>query len=142
MPHIEATVQLPVDADTVWRHIGSFQRVDWHPLLASVEGQGEQPGALRKPRDQNGQEQLEKLLEVSPSEHFYRYAIVSTPLPAKDWVDELRVKGNLDDTSTVVWTADFTVDAREEAKTVAIVRGFLDAGLKALQNDYSFTPAG
>lgn len=34
MPHVEASTDVPVDVDTLWRQVGSFQGVgDWHPML-------------------------------------------------------------------------------------------------------------
>lgn len=62
MAHVEATAHISVDADTLWRRFGSFQGVgDWHPMLAKVEGNGEQRGAVRKAQSRDGQEQLEIL---------------------------------------------------------------------------------
>jgi FAD binding domain/Polyketide cyclase / dehydrase and lipid transport len=87
------------------------------------------PFALGLPQDE--------LLEMNPSEHFYRYAIVSTPMPVKDYVAEFRVVDHHDGTCTVVWISDFTVDPKDEAKTVETVRGFLETGLEALKKQQS-----
>jgi Polyketide cyclase / dehydrase and lipid transport len=64
MPHIQVTALLRVDADTVWRRAGSFQRLDWHPMVENVEGVSKAPGAVRKARSRDGQEQTEKLLAI------------------------------------------------------------------------------
>lgn len=143
MPHVQATARLPVDADTLWRRIGSFQRVDWHPMLEKVEGEGEEPGAIRTPVSRDGhQQQREKLLEMNPREHFYRYAIVSTPMAAKNWVCEFRVVDNRDGTSTVVWMDDFDVEPNQEKEAVANIQGFLDAGVETLRKQYWFASPG
>lgn len=104
MPYVEVTVTIPRDADSLWREIGSFQGVgDWHPLLARVDGEGEQPGALRTAETGEGQQQVERLQATEP--RAYRYAMESTPLPVTDYVANLRVQGAGADTSRVVWIA-------------------------------------
>ncbi len=138
MSHVQATTLIPVDPDSLWRRAGSFQGVgDWHPMLAAVEGEGEEPGALRRAMGQDGREQVERLREINPRERFYRYEIVSTPMPVKDYVSELRVVDNHDGTSTVVWESDFRVDSKDELKTVALIKGFLDTGVEALRAESS-----
>lgn len=134
MPHVQATTELLVDADTLWRRIGSFQRVDWHPMLANVEGGGEEPGAVRRAKGRDGTEQVEKLLDIDPSRHFYRYAIVSTQMPVSDYVAELRVTDSHDGASAVLWASDFAVDPQQEAVAVEMIRDFLEAGVKAIED--------
>ena len=137
MPHLEATREIAVDADTLWRDVGSFQGVSWHPMLPRVEGRGETPGSIRRAIGRDGQEQTEKLLEVNPSERFYRYAIVTTSMPVRDYIGELRVTGHDDGTSTVAWMSNFTVDPKQERKAVSMVQGFLEAGVNAVGREYS-----
>jgi mxaD protein len=111
-------------------------------MLARVEGQGEQPGAVRTARTRGGQEQVERLEEIHPSERSYRYTIVSTPMPLKNYAGEFRVDDNHDGTSTVVWKSDFEVNPNDKAKTVAMVQGFLDAGLESVRKQYSSGSTG
>jgi hypothetical protein len=78
MAQAEAIVDIPVDADTVWRRIGSFQAVaDWHPIVETVEGSGDQRGAVREAVTVQGQRQVERLRELDESARFYRYTIDS-----------------------------------------------------------------
>ena len=61
---------IPVHADIPWQAIRSFQGIgDWHPMLASVRGDGEQPGAIRAAVAEDGSEQVERLLEIDPVRH-------------------------------------------------------------------------
>jgi Polyketide cyclase / dehydrase and lipid transport len=91
MPHIQATAQIPVDPVTLWRTAGSFHSVGrWHPMVVHVEGQGNEPGALRIAQTRDGQQQVEQLQEVDPGQRLYRYAMISTPMPVTDYVGEFR----------------------------------------------------
>jgi Polyketide cyclase / dehydrase and lipid transport len=138
MPHVQATIKLPVRAEVLWKQVGSFQGIgEWHPMLAKVEGQGEQPDAIRTAEAQDGQKQVERLQEINPEQHFYRYAIVSTPMPVRDYVAELRVRNDGGNASTVEWSSDFTVTSGDEHSTANMIRSFFDAGLQNLRNKYT-----
>jgi hypothetical protein len=50
-------------------------------LLADVESSGEAPGAIRRVRTVQGQQQVEELVENPPGEHEYRYVTQRTELP-------------------------------------------------------------
>ena len=135
--HIQATAQIPATADTVWHEIGSFQGVGrWHPMLTKVDGEGKQPGSIRMPESGDGQKNVERLREINPAQHFMRYEILSSPMPIKDYIAELRVADNGDGTSTVVWGGDFQVTSGDERKTVERIQGFLTAGLENLQKKH------
>lgn len=137
MPHVEASAQIPVKADALWREIGSFQGVGrWHPLLTKVEGEGEEPGSIREPQSGDGQIQIERLRDINPAQHFMRYEILSSPLPIRDYTAELRVVDNGNGTSTVLWGGDFQVTSGDEVKTVGIIQGFLTTGLENLKKKY------
>jgi Polyketide cyclase / dehydrase and lipid transport len=137
MPHIEVSARINLDADTLWHEVGSFQAVGrWHPMLAKVEGSGEQPGALRTAHTPDGQKQVEQLQELDSAHHFYRYVMLSSPLPISGYISEFRVEDNDEHTSTVLWTSDFVARPEDEAKMVGTVREFLTAGVQSLKKKY------
>ena len=137
MPHVEATAEVPVGANVLWQEIGSFQGIGrWHPMLKKVEGEGEQPGSIRTPESANGRKAVERLREINPAQHFMRYEILSSPLPIKDFVVELRIAENGDGTSTVGWGGHFQAASADETKMVEIIEGFLRAGLENLRQKY------
>src|SRR5215831_4583526 len=110
MEHSAVTAVINADPDSLWRQIGSFQGVGaWHPMLATVEGQGEQPGAVRKATGKDGQQQVERLVEVDPSGHFYRYMMEATAMPVTDYSAEFRVRDSGDGRSLIEWSSDFEV---------------------------------
>ncbi|HJZ61049.1 MAG TPA: SRPBCC family protein [Miltoncostaeaceae bacterium] len=134
--HAEAVAQVAVDADTLWRAIGSFQGIgEWHPMLDQVEGDGEEPGAIRRAIGKDGSEQVECLYEVDPVQRFYRYTIVSRALQVRDYIAELQVQPKDDGTSTVSWTSDFETTGDQD-ETVGMIQGFLEAGVQSLAERY------
>ena len=123
MLNVEVASHFCVNADKLWREVGSFQGVgNWHPMLTKVEGEGEQPGALRTVVARNGQKQVERLQETGTAQHFYRYTVVSSAMPVRDYVAEFRVCDSGDGTSILWWTCHFEVTSGDEARTVGAIR--------------------
>jgi mxaD protein len=138
MARAEAIVDIPVDADTLWRRIGSFQEVaDWHPMLETVESSGDRPGAVREAVTVHGQRQVERLREVDESARFYRYTIDSGPLPVRGYVAELRVHSTGANSSRVRWVCDFRLAPGGGADTIETVQAFLTVGLDNLRQEYA-----
>jgi hypothetical protein len=142
MTRVKASEEFPADAEALWQEIGSFQGVgNWHPLLASVSGFGESPGSVRNVTSRDGQKQIERLREVNPAEHYYRYDVISTKMPVAQYKGELRIQDSGDRTSRVVWSSAFRVKSGDEAKTAEMVRQFLQTGLENLKSRYADSPA-
>lgn len=137
MAHVEAAVDVPVEAEALWRQVGSFQAVaDWHPLLVSVTTDGEEPGAVREAVRWDGEKQVERLVEVDGSAHRYRYAIESTILPVTDCVGEFRVEPSAGEASTVRWSNDFELTDDAPRGTARIVLAYLEAGLEGIERRF------
>jgi len=137
MPHVEVIARMDVDADTLWQEVGSFQGIGrWHPTLARVEGHGEDPGSFRTAEASDGSKQIERLQEIDPQRHFYRYTMVSTPMPVTDYAAEFRVRPEDEHFCKVFWTADFHVNSGNEAEVAGMIRAFFDAGLQSLQRKH------
>jgi hypothetical protein len=137
MAHVEASIYIQRNTDALWNKVGSFQGVgEWHPMLKSVRGSGEQPGAIRKASGGDGQEQMERLEQRSDNEHAYRYSMVSSPMPVRDYVAVFGIADEKDGKSRVFWEADFQVTNADEAKTIESVRTFFQSGLESLRSIY------
>jgi uncharacterized protein YndB with AHSA1/START domain len=138
MPHVEVTAEVPVEPERLWHAIGSFQGVgEWHPMLARVEGEGEEPGAIRTATGTDGSRQVERLREVDPGRRRYRYEMESSAMPVRDYRAELRVDPADDGASVVRWTSDFSCLDADEEQTVEGVRAFLRAGVDAVTERYA-----
>jgi len=72
MPNVIQTVCLPVEAERLWRDIGSFGAVgNWHPMLSAVDSQGDVAGAIRTTHSQDGSTHVElRIRRVSISLDF------------------------------------------------------------------------
>lgn len=103
-------------------------------MLARVECDGEQPGALRTVHGKDGSTQVERLIETG--RHAYRFEMVSTGLPVANYAAEFGVEDAGDGTSRVRWHAEFQVTSGDEAGAVAGIRAFLRAGLDGLAARY------
>jgi mxaD protein len=134
MTKIVETVRIAEDPNKLWQEIGKFGAVGrWHPMLTKVDSEGDREGALRMAEGRDGSRHTERLLEMSPEHHLYRYRMELTALPVRDYVSELRVVDNGDRTSTVWWSAEFESTSPDATSTVQTVRGFLKAGLANLK---------
>ena len=132
MPEIVETVHVGEPAGEVWELIGRFGAVGaWHPMLAKVTAEGEDIGALRRAKSIDGATSIERQIDRSSARHFYRYKVLSTPLPVRDYVGELRVDDNGDGTSTVAFSARFELTL-SDFRTLEEIRGFLKTGLSAI----------
>ena len=127
-----------VSGERLWDQIGSFQGVGaWHPWLTAVQGTGEHPGNVRKATGTDGSEQVERLVEMNPARHYYRYVMEQTAMPATDYSAELRVRPAGDGESVVEWTADFEVAQGPDSQAMDMVQGFFHAGLDSVKQQYS-----
>ena len=138
MEHVVATATISMAPDRLWREIGPFQGVGaWHPMLAAVDGDGEQPGAVRKATGKDGSEQVERLVEKDPSGHFYRYVMEARAMPVTGYSAEFRARKGGNGTSVVEWSSEFEVTAGPPSQMVDLVQGFLEAGLRSPEDQYS-----
>jgi hypothetical protein len=137
MARVTEKVRIPMDPDLLWENIGGFGAVGiWHPMLAKVEVQREELGAVRTAHGRDGTTYVERLVDVEPEQHRYRYKMESTPLPVGNYVGEFRIESDDEHESSVVWAADFDVTKGDEATTVGEVRQFLRSGLDQLRAAY------
>ena len=137
MPKVTMSTPVAMNADALWQAIGSFAAIgDWHPMMEKVEANGENKGSTRRLQLVGGAQILERLEEVSPTERLYRYSILQSPLPIKDYVSEIRVKDNGDGTSTVEWSSDFNVNSSNESDVVKTIQSVYQAGLDNLRKMY------
>lgn len=136
MPKITMSTDVAMNPDTLWQSIGAFAAIgQWHPMIETVESDGEQKGSTRT-LSLGGAKIVERLEEVSPTERLYRYSIVDSPLPIRNYVAEIRVKDNGDGSSTVEWSSDFDVAGGNEADITKTLREVYQAGLDNLTKLY------
>lgn len=130
----EASARLALNADEAWRKIGDFGAVGgWHPLLKSVESEGNAPGDLRLAEGGDGSRQVERLTHYDTNARCYRYEMVDTALPVRNYASELRIDRTESESCVVRWSAEFEVTQEDEKAGASMISGFLEAGTDALE---------
>jgi hypothetical protein len=138
MPYAERSRSIAAQPDAVWQLVGFFGNIGyWHPMVDRVDCDGEHVGARRTIYVKDGSIQVERLKSARPEERWYCYVIELSSMPVHNYFGELRVEDNGDNTSTVVWSADFEVAAATGSDFATIVvEGFFKAPLDQLKHFY------
>lgn len=133
MKHIEATVDLTVDADTVWKTVGDPGGVgDWLPAVESARMEGDTRFVEFADGMGSGREEI---LAHDDAGRTLRYAYLEGPIPLQDYTATMTVLPT-EGGSRFVWRASFKVGSTQEADALGeLVLGLFHAGqenLKAL----------
>jgi hypothetical protein len=88
----------------------------------------------------DGTQWVERLQEVDPEQRLYRYEVVSNDVPITDFRGEFRIREDDPSKCTVVWTAHFAVKSGDEKKVSDIVREYLRAGVRCIEQRYVARP--
>lgn len=135
MTQVSRNVELPVSAEILWSRIGSFQGfANWHPAVQGCAREDKDGAEFRRLDLGEGVEILEKSL--GDGEMSYSYAIIEPgPLPVAGYRSTLSVAPTSAGCA-IVWSATFDA-VGPEADAVAAIAGVYDAGLSALQVQFS-----
>ena len=128
MTQVSATKHYEVPAEEMWGRIGDPGALGtWHPGVEAtelVDG-----GRTRINTVPGGARLVEPILEHA--DHRYSYRIADSPLPLRDFVSTIRVRGD-GGACVVRWDATFEASGVSETEATEIVRGFFLSGLNAL----------
>jgi uncharacterized protein YndB with AHSA1/START domain len=133
MKHIEATVDLAVDADTAWKTVGDPGGLaHWLPAIESARMDGD----IRFVEFADGMGSgRERILAHDDAGRTLRYAYLEGPIPLQDYTATMTVLPTADG-SRFVWSASFNAGSAEEADALGeMVLGMFRAAqdhLKAL----------
>jgi Polyketide cyclase / dehydrase and lipid transport len=118
-----------VGSDDMWRRIGDFQRVEWHPAIARSEQCDD--GNRRKLTTIDGAILSESLVSVG-SRH-YTYRSDESPLPVTDLVSTLRVRATNRGACVVECESEFdTAAGVADEDAGAMIARIHQTGLNAL----------
>jgi hypothetical protein len=128
--HIEAPGLPPA----VWEFAGGFCAIkDWHPLVADCQETKEGDVTFRTLTLKDGGKIKEKLLESDDTS--YRYEIVESPLPVKNYKAKLSVEdGNHENRTMVDWSADFEANGASDDEATKKIKDIFDGGLKGIKH--------
>ncbi len=132
-------------AAKVWAAVKDFDSLHkWHPGFADdeiVKGKNNEPGAVRSLTIKDGPTFTEELLSFDAGKKTYKYRIIESPLPLRDYVSSISLTESGKGTTVVTWVGDFrrkspsqTPPAGEDDKAaVDLITGVYKAGLANLK---------
>lgn len=121
------------DVKGLWARFGNFCEIaEWHPAIRSCT-EGKEDGAVYRTLSlEDGGKIREKLLGVGASS--YRYSIVESPLPVKDYQAEFAVTPDKDGV-TILWSASYAAaDGKSDSDARSAVDAVLRAGIASIQS--------
>jgi uncharacterized protein YndB with AHSA1/START domain len=143
---VTETVEINAPPERVWKVIGNFQDLSWHPAVAKTEGKGgNEPKATRTLTLKSGGQLNEELEQYDPQKMIYKYEMHHPDvkvLPVNNYSSMLSVKGE-GDKSIVTWRGAFyrgfmnndpPPELNDEAAKKAVT-GVYRAGLDALKKN-------
>jgi mxaD protein len=146
---VTKTADIAAPVDKVWDAVKDFDSLPkWHPGFAKDEiqkGNNNEPGAVRKLTIKNGPSFTEELLAFDDAKHTYKYRIIESPLPLRDYVSHITVSPGAKGGSHVTWTGSFkrksTSDTPPEAENdeaaTKLINGVYEGGLANLEKMFA-----
>jgi hypothetical protein len=115
----------------LWAQFGGWCAIaEWHPAVKSCEETKEGDAEFRTLTLQDGGKIKEKLLDRGPAS--YRYAIIESPLPVKNYEAQFTVTPDDDDLDEVniVWAATYdAADGKEDGEARKTIDGIFKDGI-------------
>jgi Polyketide cyclase / dehydrase and lipid transport len=119
------------ETKALWDRFGGWCAIaEWHPAIKSCEESKEGDDVYRTLTLQDGATIKEKLLDKSDVS--YRYAIVESPLPVKNYEAQFSVVPDDDDLDevNVVWAATYdAADGKDDKEARQTIDGIFKDGL-------------
>ncbi len=149
MVTVQRSTVINAPIDEVWEILRDFNGHDrWHPAVAASvldnEKQTDQVGAVRNFQLTSGERLREQLLSMSDKEHSFRYAIVESEIPLKNYVAEVSLKPVTDGNETYWnWLSKFETPRGQEKELAELVaEGVYEDGFNAIRSFVERTPSG
>lgn len=142
---ITETVEINAPAELVWKRIGDFQDMSWHPGVKSQSGEGGNALEATRVLDLGGGATIDEVLyKYSAEKMSYSYRITDVDvevLPVTNYSSHLTVKPKGDDRSLVEWRGAFyrgypnndPPEHLNDAAAIAAVTAVYRAGLDHLK---------
>jgi hypothetical protein len=120
----------------LWAQFGGWCAIaEWHPAVKSCEESKEGDAEFRTLTLQDGGKIKEKLVDKGASS--YRYAIVESPLPVKNYEAQFTVTPDDDDLDEVniVWAATYdAADGKDDTEARKTIDGIFKAGIDNIKS--------
>ncbi len=120
---------------SLWQKFGGWCAIaEWHPAVKKCEETKEGDDVFRTLTLGDGGKIKEKLLDKTPTS--YRYAIVESPLPVKNYEAQFSVVPDDDDEDEVniVWAATYdAADGKEDKDARGAIDGVFKDGIASIK---------
>jgi mxaD protein len=142
---VTKTVEINAPAAKVWAVVKDFDSLNkWHPAFAAdkiVKGTNNKPGAVRSLTIKDGPTFTEELLSFDEAKHTYKYRIIESPLPLRDYVSSITLTESGKGTTVVTWVGDFQRKSQadppaageDDKAATDLITGVYEAGLANLK---------
>ena len=118
------------EREALWNRFGGWCAIkDWHPAVASCEESSEGGAKFRLLTLKDGGKIKEKLLDDKP--FFYRYEIIKSPLPVKNYQAQFALTPDDDDEDEInfAWSATFDANGKPDKDAKSVIDGIVKSGL-------------
>lgn len=122
------------ETTALWAKYGGWCAIkDWHPAVANCEESAEGDVKFRTLTLKDGGKIKEKLVDTGTTS--YRYEIVESPLPVKNYTAQLAVTPDDDDLDEVniSWAATFDAEGKPDDEARKIIVGIFEDGIASLK---------
>lgn len=124
------------EGDAIWKKVGGWCAIsEWHPAVAKCEESKEGADEFRTLTLKDGGVIKEKLL--AKTDRSYKYAIVASPLPVKNYEAQFSLTPDDDDEDEInlVWAATYDAADGKDAKDArGVIDGIFKAGIDSLKD--------
>ncbi len=114
----------------LWAKFGGWCAIkDWHPAIENCEESKEGDKTFRTLTLKDGGKIKELLLESRPD--IYRYEIIESPLPVKNYQAQFALTPDDDDEDEInfAWSAVFDAEGKPDKEARDVIDGIFKAGL-------------
>jgi hypothetical protein len=122
----------------LWAKVGGWCAIqEWHPAIAKCEEGKEGEDTFRTLTLKDGGKIKEKLVDTGATS--YRYAIVESPLPVKNYDAQFSVTPDDDDLDeiNVSWSATYDpADGKDAKDARAVIDGIFKDGIESIKAKY------
>jgi hypothetical protein len=127
----------------LWAKIGGWCAIaEWHPAIAKCEASKDGDAEFRTLTLKDGGVIKEKLLETGTTS--YKYEIIESPLPVKNYTAMFSVSPDDDDLDeiNVLWSATFDANGKEDKEARGVIDGIFKSGMESIKGKYAGSEKG
>lgn len=130
--------KVEAERKAMWDKVGGWCAIsEWHPAVEKCVESKEGDATFRTLTLKGGGEIKEKLLETGSMS--YKYAIISSPLPVKNYEAQFSVTPDDDDLDelNVVWSATYDAEGKPDKEARGVIDGIFKDGLASIKTKYA-----